>query len=237
MYLARGVLNPASRDVQRDLADPVHLHRTLMKLFPDGVGDSPRKALGVLHRVDEDRRRGQIVLFVQSIERPDLSALPPGYFAAASDDLDLALSGEDGRPRIRSVAEERQGIADGDRFIFRLRANTTKKILTKSLADGAKQNGKRVPVRGDEARLGWLTRHAGVGGFRLHDVRIAELPATSGRGKHARVTLAGCLFEGSLVVTDAAAFRSALSRGVGPGKAFGFGLLSVLRASEPGAGR
>jgi len=38
------------------------------------------------------------------------------------------------------------------------------------------------------------------------------------------------LFEGVLEVAEAAAFGAALREGVGPGKAFGFGLLSVARA-------
>jgi CRISPR system Cascade subunit CasE len=36
-------------------------------------------------------------------------------------------------------------------------------------------------------------------------------------------------FEGDLEVTDAAAFRAALAQGIGSGKAYGFGLLSIAR--------
>ena len=45
-----------------------------------------------------------------------------------------------------------------------------------------------------------------------------------------KLTLAGASFEGNLAVTDADAFRAALAAGIGPGKAFGFGLLSIQRA-------
>jgi CRISPR system Cascade subunit CasE len=227
VYLARGVLNPASRDVQRDLSDAAQLHRTIMKVFPDQVGANPRNALGVLHRIDEDPRRGEIVLFVQSAEEPNFARLPSGYFASAADDLDLALSGDSENPRVRSVAREREGIALGDRFVFRLRANTTKKILTKSLPDGTKQNGKRVPVRGDEERLNWLARRAAQAGFHVERARVSEVEPIGGRAKERRLTFAGALFEGVLAVTDAGAFRVALAEGIGPGKAFGFGLLSL----------
>lgn len=37
------------------------------------------------------------------------------------------------------------------------------------------------------------------------------------------------MFDGVLGVTDAEAFRVALREGVGPAKAFGFGLLSIRR--------
>jgi CRISPR system Cascade subunit CasE len=39
------------------------------------------------------------------------------------------------------------------------------------------------------------------------------------------------LYEGELEVTDTAAFRQALEKGIGSGKAYGFGLLSVAPAS------
>jgi CRISPR system Cascade subunit CasE len=232
MYLARGVLNPVSRDVLRDLADPVELHRTVMRAFPDDAGPSPRQAFGVLHRVDEDRRRGWRVLLVQSAARPDFERLPEAYFLPPEDDLDLALGGDGRNPSVRSVAEERGGIAAGDRFFFRLRANTTKKILTKSLADGTKQNGKRVPVEGDVARLQWLARHAAASGFELDDVRVRELQPISKRRKDEKQrTFAGAIFEGTLRVVDAETFRrKALADGIGPAKAYGFGLLSILRA-------
>jgi CRISPR system Cascade subunit CasE len=230
VYLARGVLSLVSRDVLRDLADPAELHRTVMKAFPDDAGASPRQALGVLHRVDEDRRSGAHVLLVQSRVQPDFARLPAGYFVAPEDDLDLALAGDGQNPSVRSVAAEREAIADGDLFVFRLRANTTKKVATKSLPDGTKQNGRRVALLGDEARSAWLARHAAAGGFELGDVRVRELPLSAKRKGERQRRFAGAVFEGTLRVADAGLFRRALAEGIGPAKAFGFGLLSIRRA-------
>ena len=228
MYLARGVLNPVSRDVQRDLADPGNLHRTIMKVFPDHLGVDPRKMLNVLHRVDEDRLRREFVLFVQCAVRPDFSRLPSDYFASPTDDLDFALAGDFGNPRMRPVADEWLAVRAGLRFAFRLRANTTKKIDTKTGADGVRRHGRRVPVRGDEARMAWLARHAEAAGFAIDDgnVRITEVAAAGGRGVKS-VTVAGAQFDGILVVRDADLFRAALESGIGPAKAYGFGLLSI----------
>lgn len=228
MYLARGALNCASREVQRDISDAAHLHRTIMNAFRDDVGAHPRKALGVLYRVDEHRSRQELALFIQSAERPDFSRLPPGYFASPVDDLDRALAGGGENPSVRSVSKERAAIAVGDRLAFRLRANTTRKILTKSLADGTKQNGKRVPVRGDEARLDWLARHAEGAGFSVANARVNEVVQRGMRGG-SRLTLAGALFEGILVVRNVERFVHALESGIGPAKAYGFGLLSIAR--------
>ncbi len=232
MYLARGVLNLSSREVQRDLADTAHLHRTIMRVFPDHLGADPRKRVGVLHRVDEDRRRGEVVLFLQSAEKPDFSHLPLGYFASIANDLDRALAGQSDNPQVRSVAREREGIVVNDRFVFRLQANTTRKILTKSLPDGTKQNGKRVPLRGDQERLKWLSRRAAQGGFRVETVRTSEVHLVGERTKSARRSFDGVVFDGVLSVTDTVIFRHTLETGIGPAKAFGFGLLSLSRAQK-----
>ena len=48
MYLSRLILNPRSRQVQKELADPYQLHRTIMAAFPDVLPPDER----VLFRVD-----------------------------------------------------------------------------------------------------------------------------------------------------------------------------------------
>ena len=229
MYLTRVFLNPVSRAVRVDLADAAGLHRTLMRTFPDDSGPTARKEHRVLHRVDEDSRRGRLVLLVQSATRPDFTRLPDGYSLDLRDDFDLAASGASENPAVREVGEERERIAAGQRFAFRLRANTTKKIPKIDETTGARtKNGTRVPVRGDEERLRWLHRHAEKGGFGVEEVRVLEIPARSHRA-HRGLTFAGAMFEGILAVTNPGAFREALAEGIGPGKAFGFGLLSIAR--------
>src|SRR5690606_26826105 len=140
MYLARGVLNAASRSVQRDLADPVNLHRTIMRWFPDALGESARKTVGVLHRVDRDQSRDEVVLFVQSLVEADFTKAPAGYFVNRTSGGDNSGT----NPQVRAVAKERETISTGSDFFFRLRANATRKILTKTQSDGQRQNGKRV---------------------------------------------------------------------------------------------
>lgn len=45
-----------------------------------------------------------------------------------------------------------------------------------------------------------------------------------------RVRLLGVTYEGLLTVTDVQAFREALTNGIGRGKAYGMGLLTVMRS-------
>jgi len=143
----------------------------------------------------------------------------------------MAFSAVGENPAVRSIATKQASISSGDSFRFRLCANTTRKIDTKTAIDGKKRNGRRVPVRGDEARLAWLARRAVEAGFTFDQdtVRITEVASAGGRG-NSPVTLAGAVFEGLLVVQDAHQFRVALQTGIGPGKAYGFGLLSIRRA-------
>jgi CRISPR system Cascade subunit CasE len=227
MYLARAFLDPASRDVRRDIKDPQGLHKTIMRAFPDNSGPSPRKEHSILHRLDEEPG-GRVVLLIQSATAPSWEKLPSGYVLDVASDLDLAFSSVSNNPALRSVAAEHAAIQRGGRFLFRLRANTTRKIDTKTRADGAKSNGRRVPVRGDVERQAWLGRRALRCGFSLEPsaLRITELPTQIARGPKS-LAVAGALFEGILRVENAEAFRLALKEGIGPAKAYGFGLLSL----------
>jgi len=223
MYLTRLFLDPASRSVRFDLANPEGLHKTVMRLFPDDLGPEARKAHAVLHRLDEGLD-GRLMLLVQSRSQPRVEKLLPGYLVDLALDPDLAFSGVGANPSVRDVAPERAAMQVGDRFIFRLKANTTKKVGTKSGPDGERVHGHRVPVRGDDACLEWLARHAEAAGFEFSGVRVR---AQEARGRDVR--LAGAVFDGSLAVRNLAEFHSALASGIGPAKAFGFGLLSLSR--------
>ena len=57
-----------------------------------------------------------------------------------------------------------------------------------------------------------------------------------GGPKRNRVTLLSVAYEGLLTVTDAEAFRHTLTEGVGRGKAYGMGLLTIIRPEDSGDG-
>ncbi len=230
MYLTRAYLDPTSRQVRADLRSPEGLHKTVMRAFAQHTGPLLRAAEAVLHRLDHDSG-DRLVLLVQSRSRPMVQGWPAGYALDARHDPDLVSLNVGENPVTRDVRAERAAIQAGQRFVFRLRANTTRKIHTKTGPDGIARHGRRVPLRGDEERLRWLTRHAEAAGFSVNpdQLRITEVAAATGRGGKT-VTLAGATFEGMLLVTDAERFRAALECGIGPAKAYGFGLLSIAAA-------
>jgi CRISPR system Cascade subunit CasE len=225
IYLSRLTLNPRSRAVRDDLADCHEMHCAVMAGFPD-AGGSGREEFGVLYRVDLER--GAVTLMVQ----PDWSPLPKGYVTSQA---------------CKQVGEQYSCVAEGQRLRFRLRANPTKRLGKNAQANA----GKRVELRTEQEQLAWLARKGRDAGFELLTVRASPgigapaaidapdarvTPAAKvlgGRSKGTeshRLTLASVLFDGELRVTDRGRFQAVLRCGIGSGKAYGFGLLSIAPA-------
>jgi CRISPR system Cascade subunit CasE len=238
MYLSRLIINPRSREARHDLSDVHQMHRTIMSAFPEMEDSREARAdLAVLYRLDVDRRTGRTLLLVQARRRPDWTHLLPGYL---SD-----MGGEVENPATKAVTEALEGLCEGQVLRFRLRANPTKKIDTKTGPDGLRRNGKRVDLRTEPQQIDWLARKAEQGGFRLVPaqpdsdvpaVRVDAAETVKGSrcdksmpksARSRRLTFSGVLFEGLLQITHPSQFRRTIEEGVGPGKAFGFGLMSV----------
>lgn len=237
MYLSRLILNPRSRAARRDLSDCQQMHRTILSAFPAkaaGEGRGAREAFRLLYRVDTERRTGLISVLVQSAVEPNWSRLTADYLAEVGSE----------NPACKGIDEALSSIQAGARLAFRLRANPTRRVSTRNERDGARWHGRRVELRGEEEQVGWLRRKSEAHGFRLLCVSThTDLPNVSARpeakllgwrkgedSEHvARLGFGSVLFEGELEVTEAQLFRSAVEGGIGPGKAYGFGLLSLAR--------
>lgn len=228
MYLSRVRLDVRSAAVRRDLADLNAMHRTVMTSVPDGLGLAPRAQAGVLWRLDLPGTGRSPVLLVQSATSPDWSHLPSGYSIDPTTD-------------VRSLDPVLAALRIGARFRFRLRANPTRKVDTKSSPNGERRNGRRIPLRGDEACLAWLVRQAAGAGFGIgstpQDAARAVIVRPQGdalgrrdAGTAPPVTVRSVLFEGVLTVHDPERLGHALAAGIGPGRAYGCGLLSLAPA-------
>jgi CRISPR system Cascade subunit CasE len=239
LYLSRIMLDTHNRRVQQDLGNCHHLHRRVLQAFdtaPDGT--QAREYFGVLYRAEAFERDPRLVrLLVQSAVAPAWERLPDTYFATTPD--------ERGNPAVRLVESEYDQIRPGMPLIFRLRANPTRRVGKNNTSQAEEWRGKRIELRREEDQLAWLERKGQHGGFRL--VRVAvrpELPdtrvttqektrgwrRTEGTASAMRLTFGAALFEGRLEVTDREQFLTTLRVGIGSGKAFGFGLLSVATA-------
>lgn len=220
MYLSLLRLDPHSLHVQRDLRDPHHLHQTVMRAFP-GVIDPDVKARafwGVLHRLEIERRTDRILLYVQSRIAPDWSFLTQGDLVQDSAP----------NPAVKQIAHLFEHLTVGRVLRFRLRANPTRKVDTKSGPMGEHRNGRRVPLGDPDSQLIWLNRQAREHGFQLLQATIAATGSAQIVRSHSTGrTFQGVLYEGRIAVQDPPRFREALTKGIGPGKAYGFGLLSI----------
>lgn len=227
LYLSRLRLTLRHRAVQTDLSDCQALHRRLMAAYPNLGGlRSARDQFGVLYRLDSGD--GAAAVLVQSSAAPDWSRLPANYLI-------------DAQPQVKRIDTLYDGIAEGQRLLFRLRANPTRRISDRNSSQPEQWRGKRVDIRREEDQLAWLENKGQQAGFVLLTTRTAPPmrdARTSGvddriSGKHPKghLTFASVTFEGRLRVTDRDAFLHALQNGIGSGKAFGFGLLSIAPLS------
>jgi CRISPR system Cascade subunit CasE len=215
-----------SRVVARVITDTQEMHRLVMAGFgPTGLAGA-RSQHGVLYRLEMDPRGGALVLYVQSASEPDWSRLPDGALVALEDRLN---------PEVRDLSEL-DAISVERLARFRLRANVTRRIETKSV-DGRRRHGRRVPHRDERRCLEWLGRKGIAHGFELvldpdgrPKIVLTHEPVRRGRRGGSTLTFEGTRFDGLLRIVDADAFRQAVIHGIGPGKAYGFGLLSFAPA-------
>ncbi len=252
IYLSRLLLNPHSKQVLSELDHPYEMHRTLMRAFPQMLTEDTagaRERYGVLFRADNDEKCPCVKVYVQSLLKPDWSFLDGlnGYIYEGTD----ALAYEH-----KDIWPVWQKLQCGHILSFRLRTNPAKRIAKE--CDPLK--GKRVELRREDEQIAWLFRKGREmgkdipGGFdlltkKLRDgqgkeflvprVHVSPEGKYTGRKKDASgghsITHFAVRFDGLLRVTDPDAFRQTLVRGIGSGKAFGFGLLSIAPAKITGS--
>lgn len=221
MYLSRLLLDARSRQVQRDVANPYEMHRTVLSGFPTPLPPDER----ILFRLETGARGGVPVLLVQSMERPDwghLDVLGKDYLLEIS-----ALPADEDNPAVKGLAVK---LHQEQVLAFRLRANPT----MKKSHPGSRQ-GPRVGLYREEDQIGWLRRKLTGAGAQLLDVRYGpgeSVRAWLKRGKEGHeLTLLSVLFDGVLRVRDPERLTHAVEVGIGSGKGLGFGLLSLAPAT------
>ena len=197
------------------------------KLAWDFFGDSPDRRRDFLFRLDVAAARPT---FYTVSERPPQA--DPRLWDVWSAPYDLQAQA-------------------GDRFSFALRANPTKRAPAAPGEERPTRGGGRHDVVMDakrklaqegvspamaelvqESGTSWLRRQGQAHGFELVATRADGYRqhrfegGERGRG----ISLTSIDYEGILQVQDPDLFGEALRTGIGPAKAFGFGLLLVRRA-------
>lgn len=203
MYLSQLVLNERNRTVLRDLSNSHALHQRIMQGFPDEQRNKARADWKVLFRQEPDSN----VILVQSCVEPDWNRLPAGYLT---------------KQAVKPFHPETSQLEVGRVVQFRLKANPSKRD---------KQSGKTIGMFHQSDQMAWLERQASQHGFKLLGVDVIPTPNVFGikaKGT-APIRIVTVLYQGILQVTDSALFVEAIHQGIGRGKSYGCGLLSIAR--------
>lgn len=207
MVLSRIKLDTKNRTTMLALANPQKFHGAIESAFS---GERKRN----LWRIDS--LGGNTYLLILSESQPDRMDSLEQYCAV----------GDVCETKVYDTLLDR--ITAGSRWRFRLTANPT--ISKKSTSDD--ERGKvmaHVTVAQQEQ---WLMDRAERGGFALlPDEFCVTKSQTFSFSKHGqkRSTLLSVTYDGILTVTDPEKFRATMVNGIGRGKAYGNGLLTVVR--------
>jgi CRISPR system Cascade subunit CasE len=207
-WVVRIHVNIRNTHARRDLGNVDALHKRMMLLVPNGLGPRARAETGLLFRVEEDDYTPTIT--VQTLREPDIDRLPAGYGHIEVKDLS---------PMFDKLTKDRA-------VHYRITASATKrKPLDPPAAPGSNKRGPVVPLRGRDAER-WWSVHAERAGLELRS--ITSSPGGAARGNGIRHDLTR--FDGTAIVRDPHALATAVTTGIGRGKPYGAGLLSLAPA-------
>lgn len=202
-WLTRIDMNARNGAARADLGNTAGLHRRIMSLFPDHTGEEPRDFYRILHRLDIDTSGPR--LLVQAGTEPQLDRLPDGYGTTAITDLDRLF----------------ERLALGQTVRYRILLNATKKVAK------GEQAGKRIALGAPDTITWWDTR-ATANGLQLSGDPTLTASSLTGREPGGnKVTFKPWRLDGVANITNPDSVREFIVNGIGKGRAFGCGLLSV----------
>ena len=220
MHMSRIKLDVGRVQTMKALASPQVMHAIIEGCF-DGYRlpnqskhDSTRdETMRILWRLDS--LGGCLYLLIISEQVPDFTGLSS----------QLCTPAETGQTR--DYGAFLSTIKNGQRLRFRFRANPVHSV---PIAKG--ERGKVTPHVSEFHKREWLVKKAERCGFALeaNEFAIVETRRQRFRKEKSRnfVELSCTTFEGVLTVTDAGIFTQALVSGIGRGKAYGCGLMTVM---------
>ena len=204
MVLSRVALDITKRATVIALQNPAMFHGAIERSF------EPRSSR-TLWRIDV--LHGQHYLLLLSEGVPELNAF------AAQFGTDDAVETRDYEPLLARIG-------NGSSWQFRLCANPT---YSKAMPNG---RGMVCAHKTPEHQRRWLMEQAAKHGFALTEEEFAVTNSqwyTFGKATGDKVKLLSVTYEGMLTVTDSSAFCEVLKNGIGRGKAYGMGLLTIIR--------
>ncbi|GAA3592586.1 type I-E CRISPR-associated protein Cas6/Cse3/CasE [Klugiella xanthotipulae] len=223
MFLTRFQLNPQRRGGRKLLASPQAMHAAVLAGFPH---PEATEAGRVLWRIDAEDHA--VYLYIVSPGRPDLTHLVEQAGWPTTETWTT-----------QSYLPVLDRVQPGQRWAFRLTANPIRVLPPAPGEKRGKRMGHVTPLHQQE----WLLQKSESNGFQLTtrvetDALGATRTAVDGLlvgnqltrrfdRESSSVTLKTVTFDGVCEVTDRDRFVHALTRGIGPAKGYGCGLLTI----------
>lgn len=204
MYLSKIEADISKSNTRAALRDCQKMHRLVNGLF-----DVQRRDAQVLYR--SRINKNHIEIYMYSAIPVDQQRILPGMHLVGQRDISSWLD----------------SMKDGDIFDFQITTAPFKKVA----AEGLKNSQRRL-LSSKEERLSWINRKAEQGGFQVIAIderegeRLAGIHQTERGG---RFYLNSYCYSGRLRIRDAELFRLSVRNGIGPGKAYGLGMLLLMR--------
>ncbi|MFE3205965.1 type I-E CRISPR-associated protein Cas6/Cse3/CasE [Embleya sp. NPDC059237] len=248
-YLSRVRLNPLRGESRTLLANPRAMHGAVM----GGVAERPTEER-VLWRLDTDNPR-RPMLFVLTESKPDWTHIVERAGWPDADGEHAAV--RDYTPLLARIAVGREFAF---RLTANPVQNTSTPQAPSTIQDKRKSEGHtrsfRIGHRTAAAQTAWFLKRCERWGFTIPDARTdpaapgLDAPESGEAAREVRITarqrhsfgkngrgespvvLTTATFEGRLGVTDAALFAERLVGGIGPGKAYGCGLMTLAALPE-----
>ena len=214
MYISRVELDTSRNATRLALGNLQTLHAAVEACF--SAESTERK----LWRIDLLRKNLYLLIVSQSL--PDFGSISKQFCVSGS-----SCETKDYSPLLNSIET-------GKRFAFRFRGNPVSCVSRDTLRD---ERGKVMPHITAAQKCEWFSKKAVASGFSLgaSDFWLAE----TGRNRFYRedrdakrknrIEVSYAVFEGELTVTDADLFVNALTQGIGKAKAYGCGMLTVVK--------
>ncbi len=212
-YLSRVELNPYRRETIAAMDSPQIMHAAVMASF---ISTEPQRGSRVLWRVDMVGT--SVFLLIQSGSKPDLHHIVDQFGRPDAGQKGDTLDYE---PFLN-------GIKEGGRYRFRIRANPVRSIP----ADGCRGKVKAHVTVAQQSE--WLLSRAEKCGFAVesgengHSIDVTNRTVMRFNRGNSKVTVAAATFEGVLEVVDRDLFLDTMRCGIGRAKAYGCGMISIL---------
>lgn len=201
MFLSQVEINPRRRMGRELISNPEKLHATV-----ESICRLPDEGQRILWRLDSGKNSSKLLIVTPV--KPSLNVI-------------REQAGWESQPETaKSVSYDRflSSIQSGQRFRFRLTANPA-----------YKKNGKLKAHVGPANQLKWLFQRSDRLGVSFDEFSTGVVSSNTHvfRNKGNKVTLPYATYEGILSVQDVENVQDALVNGIGRGRAYGMGLMTL----------